>query len=425
MNCIKAFLAVLNVASFCVANISGIVTDTGTTPIPHAIVLLEKSGQMATTGADGSFTISTSAVILDNNAKRLQNSLSPKICGNLLILSIAKRSTVKVTAFNLKGKSISFLIKTIEPGNHTLPLPQRGAGVFLYKVKTDNSTFLLKGTTVSNIPYRKSLATQDKSSIPLAKQMQSKTVINDVIAATKSGYLTYRVVIGNSDTSGIEIKMIVNAGDVMDQDGNVYQSVRIGNQVWTVENLRTTRLNNGEEIPHVANSNSWADLTTPGYCYYKNSINANDQQKWGALYNWYAVNTGNLAPEGWHVPTDEDWTELEKFCISNRYNWDGNTSSNKIGKSLAATTDWISSDTLGGVGNDMQLNNRTGLSGLPSGYRYDGGAFLGQNYHVNWWSTTEIDVADAWCCGLNFQRENLLRSNTYKKYGLPVRLLMD
>jgi uncharacterized protein (TIGR02145 family) len=90
---------------------------------------------------------------------------------------------------------------------------------------------------------------------------------------------------------------------VKDADGNVYHTVKIGNQVWTVENLRTTRNNDGSAIPHVTDGTEWAALTTPGYCFYDNMSNVDSIKEYGALYNWYAVDTKKLAPAGWHVPS--------------------------------------------------------------------------------------------------------------------------
>jgi uncharacterized protein (TIGR02145 family) len=99
---------------------------------------------------------------------------------------------------------------------------------------------------------------------------------------------------------------------VTDKDGNVYHTITIGTQVWMVENLKTTKYNDGTDIPLVKDSATWANLTTPGYCWLYN-----DQTTYinttGALYNWYAVNTGKLAPIGWHVPSDSDFIALTKY----------------------------------------------------------------------------------------------------------------
>ena len=129
-----------------------------------------------------------------------------------------------------------------------------------------------------------------------------------------------------------------NPNTVTDIDGNVYTTVTIGTQTWTVENLRVTRYNDGTAIPHVKDSSAWFNLTSPGYCYYSND-SASNAFKYGALYNWHAVGTGKLAPAGWHVPTVEEWTELENYLVLNGYNWNGTTDTtdtNRIAKSMAA-----------------------------------------------------------------------------------------
>ncbi|MBN2275562.1 MAG: T9SS type A sorting domain-containing protein [Bacteroidales bacterium] len=97
---------------------------------------------------------------------------------------------------------------------------------------------------------------------------------------------------------------------VQDAEGNLYSTVKIGNQVWMGENLRTTLYRNHEAIPLVTGNTAWTNLTTPAYCWYDND----DANKiYGALYNWYTVNTGNLCPAGWHVPTDEEMTTLINY----------------------------------------------------------------------------------------------------------------
>jgi len=99
---------------------------------------------------------------------------------------------------------------------------------------------------------------------------------------------------------------------IKDIDGNSYHSVTIGRQTWMVENLRTIRLNDGTQIPNVTNDSVWAFLTSPGYCWYNND-GPYYGPTYGALYNWYAVNTGKLAPVGWRVPADSDWFTLELY----------------------------------------------------------------------------------------------------------------
>jgi uncharacterized protein (TIGR02145 family) len=226
-----------------------------------------------------------------------------------------------------------------------------------------------------------------------------------------------------SDTSGITIKMIPNEGNVSDADGNVYQSVRIGNQVWMAENLKTTKYNDGTDIPLVTDNTEWAVLTTGAYSYYHNK--AINRDKYGALYNWYAVETGKLAPEGWRVPADADWGILQNYLIANGYNWDGTTSGNEIAKSMAARTDWCSSVYAGGIGNDLSSNNTSGFSAYPGGYRIIGGNFDLESTNSCWWSSTELDDEDAYSRFLDYSYSDMSRYYYKKYYGFSVRLLQD
>ncbi len=98
---------------------------------------------------------------------------------------------------------------------------------------------------------------------------------------------------------------------MVDIEGNVYRTVKIGNQTWMAENLRTTKYNDGQDIPLVAGSYAWGSLTTPGYCWLNND--QTNKNIYGALYNWYAADADKLAPTGWHVPDNEDWAVLVSY----------------------------------------------------------------------------------------------------------------
>jgi uncharacterized protein (TIGR02145 family) len=145
------------------------------------------------------------------------------------------------------------------------------------------------------------------------------------------------------------------------------------------------------------------------------------------LYNWYTVNTGNLCPAGWHVPTDTEWTTLENYLIDNGYNYDGTTTGNKIAKALASTALWVPSSATGTVGNTdyPAKRNATGFTALPGGYRENVGSFLPIEVNGFWWSTTELDPSLAWFRRLYAMDSKVIRDTGHKKHGYYVRCLKD
>lgn len=212
---------------------------------------------------------------------------------------------------------------------------------------------------------------------------------------------------------------------VIDADGNEYSTVLIGDQIWTVGNLRTTKYNDGTSIPHVTDGGQWSDLASPAYCWYENSTDATSQEKWGALYNWYAVNTGKLSPAGWRVATYADWDKLERYLIANGYNWDSTTTGNKIGKALAATTLWTSHTIAGSVGKDITGNNSTGFSALPGGLRNYDGSFKGRGNIACWWIDKDSGETNPGLSQLTYDCEALDTHAMGTKYGYSVRLVRD
>ena len=153
------------------------------------------------------------------------------------------------------------------------------------------------------------------------------------------------------------------------------------------------------------------------------------------LYNWYAVagihdtdpNTPNkeFAPEGWHVPSDAEWTTLEEYLIANGYNYDGTTTGNKIAKAIASTTGWISSTQAGAIGNDQSLNNSSGFNAFTEGYRSVNGSFFYEGSLAIFWSSTEDDTSNAWYRYLYLNYSDLYRYVDYKQFGFSVRFVRD
>lgn len=207
---------------------------------------------------------------------------------------------------------------------------------------------------------------------------------------------------------------------VKDSDGNVYKTIKIGTQVWMAENLKTTKFNDGTPIPLVSGDIEWSNLKSPGYCFYNND--AANKKTYGALYNWYTVNTKKLAPTGWHVPTEAEWTTLINYLIINDYGYGGGGSD--ISKSMASIFGWDSDTDVGNVGNDQESNNSSGFAGLPGGVRSSEGPFNFIGGDAYWWSYSE-DNTNTWGLDLGDSSSDIFSSNYNKQCGLSVRCVQD
>jgi uncharacterized protein (TIGR02145 family) len=216
---------------------------------------------------------------------------------------------------------------------------------------------------------------------------------------------------------------------VVDVDGNEYGTITIGNQVWTVENWRCTKYNDSTAIKHLKNDTLWEMDTSGAYCFYTNDTNKVEQQKWGALYNWYAVsptNSRKIAPDGWRVPSDSDWVRLADYLIQNGYNYDSTTYGNKIAKALASQVGWTASSTAGSIGNDLTKNNRSAFFALPGGFRGDYSR-LNRGTDGYWWSATLNPTNNKpYARTLSHANSNLYTYSVYpQSYGFSVRLVKD
>ena len=211
-------------------------------------------------------------------------------------------------------------------------------------------------------------------------------------------------------------------------DGAPYQSIVYGTQEWTVENACHITYRDGTPIPEVTGVDEWANLTTGAWCYYNN-----DPTK-PRLYNWYAVagihdtdpNTPNkeFAPEGWHVPSDAEWTTLEEYLIANGYNYDGTTTENKIAKAMASNTGWNTSNITGTISNDQSLNNSSGFNAFPEGYCNNYGS-SNEGSAAFFWSSTELGEFFAWSRDLYSYISFLHRDDIGKLWGSSVRFVRD
>jgi uncharacterized protein (TIGR02145 family) len=195
---------------------------------------------------------------------------------------------------------------------------------------------------------------------------------------------------------------------ITDADGNTYANVIIGHQVWMVENLKTTKLNDGTDIANITNQGSWSSANIAGYCWYENN-EADNKIPYGALYNLKAVQTGKLCPVGWHVPIMADWIILSTYL-------GGDLASGSTLKEYGLTH-WTSK-------ND-DATNSSGFTGLPGGGRDINGNFGGKGTSGNWWSGTVYSDTYGGMLGLDASSASLFRNNMYRTLGASVRCIKD
>jgi len=211
------------------------------------------------------------------------------------------------------------------------------------------------------------------------------------------------------------------AQTVTDIDGNVYQTVIIGNQEWMAENLKVSHYQNGDAIPTGHSNTDWSNLSTGAYAVYNDDTT--NFNTYGYLYNWYVVNdTQNIAPAGWHVPTDDEYKELEMALGMSQSEADGTSwRGTNEGSQLAGNdTLWNS----GGLENNSEFG-ASGFIALPSGYRDLNGSYFNLGSHGYFWSSTTGSGTNSWKRRLSYFSPAVYRYHYNRKSGLPIRCIKD
>ncbi len=195
---------------------------------------------------------------------------------------------------------------------------------------------------------------------------------------------------------------------VTDIDGNVYGTATIGAQTWMLENLKVTHFRNGDSIPPVTADAIWPNLLTPAYCNYDNDTS--NVPTYGRLYNWYVVeDSRNVAPVGWHVPTDAEWQTLVDYLGG------ATVAGGKLKE--AGHAHWS--------GGNVGANNESGFTGLPGGYRYGTGASFDMRVSGYFWSSTNVSYSYAMARLLSAYSAEIYNSSRPKLYGKSIRCVKD
>lgn len=284
-----------------------------------------------------------------------------------------------------------------EGSGNAVDLRYLGAGAIGGKAKSDRSAFMWEaGDELRYIGYATDAAIVNSAAIDEVP----------VVTATRTFTMNAGRVCPESPT-------------VMDIDGNVYPVVRIGDQCWMAANLRTTRYRDGTIIPNVTGNTAWTQLNSGAWSNYNNS--PGNDASYGKLYNWYAAANPNICPQGWHVPTDAEWQQLESALgmpgselVQTGYRG----ASQNVGGKMKTTTLWVSPNT--------GATNESGFSGLPGGGRDgNGGNFYNLGSSVGWWSASGSGAEDAWGRFLANGSAGVSRYYYLKRNGFCLRCVRD
>ena len=291
---------------------------------------------------------------------------------------------------------------------------------------TTGAAKILNKPTIPTVPSNVSVFNNDAHYITEAQLNTLLVAMNNTIDSLRNriGELEMHQTQPQTDTA-IMAQACLGLATVTDYDLNVYNTVQIGNQCWMRENLRSTHYADGTAIAAGTTSS-----TTTAYYY-----PLQGDFTYGYLYNWKAVmrNSSNsqsnpsgvqgVCPNGWHVPSDAEWDELQNY-VSSQSHYLCNGDNNNVAKALAAKTGWVSSTGTCAVGNIQVSNNATGFSALPAGHNY-GGSYTNYGTAATFWSSTEAGSANTFDRSVDYSNAVFTRSNHPKGYGFSVRCLRD
>ena len=384
-----------------------------------------------------------------------QNNPNPFIGATYASLTVGKAGALTVEITDVTGRNVETQnFASLQQGTYQLRVTLSTAGVYFLTASMNGQVSSVKMVNGGNggadeIVLNAHEGTGFTTSGIQPKNAPKGTTPNPFVPGDQMEYVGYATVNGSESESlpvtqaqtGSETLSLLftptqgggapcpGAATVTDIDGNVYNTVQVGNQCWMRENLRTTRCADGTTIP----MGSTYSLTDP-YRYAPNNETSN-VASYGYLYNWPAVMHGassssanpsgvqGICPTGWHVPSSAEWTQLTDY-VSSQSQYVCGEESSYIAKALASTTGWNEFGVECTVGNDLSTNNATGFSALPAGGYYYGSYNNFGNF-AYFWSATENDDLDAYVRYLYYDGASVFRDSLYKYIGFSVRCVRD
>jgi len=413
----------------------------GSEPVANALITLTDQADTnrffsTYTDQQGQYTIQINQTdINDNHSENFydfrlfQNYPNPFNPSTNIRYELTQPSNVSIKIYNVLGQKIKTLFEGFQSSGfgqivwnatdeHNQGVP---AGVYIYSMKAGNFRINKKMLLIDGQQGQINVSPLQTAST--GTEIQHQTVFKNHMSDQYTLQVTGEDIASYEQedleiTGNMTVDVIVTR-TVTDIDGNVYQSVKIGTQWWMAENLKVTHYRNSVAIPNVTCDSEWNTLFTGAYCVHDN--NESNADTYGYLYNWYAVvDSSNIAPKGWHVPSDEEWKELEMYLgMSQSEADDRGWRGTDEGSKLKSIIGWYS----GGNG-----TNESGFSALPSGYRDYGGNFDDVGNNAYFWFSSWSFTSPTHCAlyrHLHYDHSEIYRYSSHRHLGFSVRLVRD
>ena len=352
-------------------------------------------------------------------------SVYPNPVSNICNLNFetSSQGNVVIGLCTMAGQQVFETQEELPRGLHSYSLSGISKGIYILKVTSEQFQSSLSIASVTDVGGKPEIRHTSFSPVADNQATNAEKQINTGLKSSHSivdmPYSEGDILKVSGKSGDNETVVVYNpaTGPVVsflfevctDGSNNHYGIVEMANKKWMAQNLRATDYNDGSPIPPVTGEMAWSGLSTPGYCFYNNEP-ANAALPYGALYNWYAVNTGKLCPVDWHVPSDTEWHALVEY----------------LGGEIVAGSKLKETGSVFWYDSNNKPTNETGFSAVGGGKRDGGGIFFGMRGNGDWWSSTKGATSNnAWNIDLYYDNGMLMRQISYVGYGYSVRCVKN
>ncbi|MBW6478403.1 MAG: T9SS type A sorting domain-containing protein [Bacteroidales bacterium] len=356
-----------------------------------------------------------------NDLQKLEMFPNPMTTHAYLRISVHNSSNIQLAVNDVSGRSLLGFEVFLNPGLHTFSISGLRSGIYLVQVTDGNISYATKLIVHSRMKERAEIRHISSDLAYLQShnnnQLKNSTLVIEMpynegdrikFTGMSGNFKTITTLVVTENTT-----IIFDFMECRDADNNHYAIVAIGSQIWMAENLATIHFNDSTPIPLVTDVDIWSTLTTPAYCWYNNDSLLN-RDPYGALYNWFVVDTlsngnKNICPVGWHVPTSSEWVDLLTY----------------LGGTLSAGGKLKETGTASWYSPNKGASNESGFTARGSGWRNKMGSYNHLKIYGCWWSITQQNETDSRYLEMFYNQSSAFIYSWDKESGFSVRCLKD